>query len=189
MKKLVLMIIALVATVSTMFAGNKVNVVSGNVNAIQGKNVYVDFDYSKMMILDEDTKKTMTEAQFCQMKGEDWVRDMGKDTQEAEAYFKQQLQKKAKGFNVVSDKADADYVLTCQPTTFSYGNPYAFQAFMSNDVKGFFVGKFIVADKSGNNVAKLDCMKVTGKGGWSWTIQKNKVYIEVANNVAKTLNK
>ena len=187
MKKFVFTLIALVASTMSMFAGSKVTFVSGDASSINDKKVYIEYDYSKMQILDEDSKNTMSELEFCKMKGEDWVRDMGKDTKEAENWFFKTMKKKAKGFTVVDDKSQADVVLTLQPTTFSYGNPYAYSAFMSNDVKGFFVGQAYLTTKDNQSVAQLDIAKLCGDGGLSWTIQKNKVYIKVAEALAKAM--
>ena len=191
MKKLIFSIMcAMVATISAV-AGSPFKVVDGQLPSLQDKKVFVEYDEKDMMILDEDTKKTMTIEQFCQMKGEDWVRDIHKDDFDAHTAFEKVLFKKAK-FTLVNEKSDADYILVCKPTTFSYGNPHvAVTAFMSNDVFGFFIGEFYIKTPAGATVAKIDCKKIhpSSSGGWSFTAQKCGVYEKVAKELVSFLKK
>jgi len=192
MKKILLTLFALVV-VFTASARHDVELKSGSLKSLQGKSIYIAFDYSKMMIYDEDTQKTMTETEFCQMKGEDWVRDQGKDTEEAEAYFIKTMKEKATTVNIVEDASAADFVVTVIPHIFSYGNPNplaAFKSILLKTIDGFFTGEIIVTDKDGNDVAKLYGEKIMGEEPrHSWTIAKNYVYINTAKSFIKSLKK
>lgn len=188
MKRILFAIVALVAS-TLSFAGSPVRVTLGSIPALTGKRVFVEFDYSKMVVLDEDSKKTMTIQEFCKLKGEDWVRDMGKDDVAAEDDVREVLGKKLNKVNFVNDKSQADYVLVIKTLTFSYGNPFALKGFMPKDVLGFFVGDFTIKDANGTSVAEMSCKKVNGPGGMTWTQQKRRVYIKVAKVLASALKK
>ena len=186
MKKYLLALLTLMVS-TVMMAGSPFTVKSGNVPAMKDSKVYVEYDLSKMVVLDEDSKKEMSMHDFCKLKGDDWVRDEGKDDVDAQSTFTEKLGKKAK-FDVVSDKSTADYTIVVQPTKFSYGNPFAFGAFMSNDVKGFMIANIIIKDKSGATVAELAMKKVNPSGqGYNWTHQKCQVYEKAAKELASYL--
>lgn len=188
MKKILFTVVALFACVFA-FAGSPVKVVSGALPSLEGKKIAIVHDYSKMMILDEDSKKTMTIDAFCEMKGEDWVRDKGKDNVDAEGDFAEVIADKASKITFVTDKSNADYVLIVQPTTFGYGNPFAFKAFLPKDVNGFFEGNFILKTADGSAVAEMNCEKTIGPGGYNWTHQKCNVYKTIAKQLASVLKK
>lgn len=188
MKRFLIAFVALfVATLS--FAASPIKVKSGSLPSLSGKKVFIEYDYSKMKILDEDSKKTMSIQEFCKLKGEDWVRDMGKDDVDAQDDFKKTLVGKLGKIAFVDDKSAADYILVVNVDTFSYGNPFAFGAFMSKDVQGFFIGSFDIKDANGNKVAELSCNKIQGTGGYNWTMQKCRVYVTVAKALASVLKK
>lgn len=188
MKRFLIAFVALfVATLS--FAASPIKVESGSLPSLSGKKVFIEYDYSRMKILDEDSKKTMTIDEFCKLKGEDWVRDMGKDDVDAQDDFKKTLADKASKITFVDDKSSADYILVVKVDTFSYGNPFALRAFMSKDVMGFFIGSFDIKETNGNKVAGLSCKKIVGTGGYNWTMQKCRVYVKVAKELASVLKK
>ena len=189
MKKYLFTMLAAVLC-TTAFAKDPIKTTSGNPAVIQGKKIYVTIDNSTTIIVDEDSKKEMSIEEFCKMQGGDWLKDMGKDDVEALEEFNMTLSDKSKKFEVVSNKADADYILVCKADKFSYGNPFAFSGFMSNDTNGFFIGRFFIQTPSGETVAEMSCSKITADNTlMSWTRQKRYVYQFVAKRLASFLNK
>ena len=190
MKKYILSLLVLLVSSVAMAKGPHFVLNSGSLPKLDGKRVFIEYDNSQMIVLDEDSKKEMTIEEFCRMKGDDWVRDMGKDDVDAQSTFEEKLNDKAK-FTIAQDKADADYIMVVKPTKFSYGNPLAFGAgFMSNDVLGFFIGKIILKSASGSQVAEIQVNKITGTGiTYTWTNQKCEVYKQVAKHLASYLKK
>ncbi|MCQ2147730.1 MAG: hypothetical protein MJZ16_09465 [Bacteroidales bacterium] len=190
MKKYILSLIVLTISVVS-FAKSPIRVVSGSPSVVKGKTVFVEFDNKDAVIVDEDTKKSMTIEEFCQMKGGEWVQDMGKDDVEALEEINETLSNKAKSFNVTYNKSTADYILVVRTDTFSYGNPLAFgAAFLPKDALGFFIGKFIIKTPSGETVCELACEKVNADGiTYTWTKQKRRIYMLATKELASVLNK
>lgn len=190
MKKYILALVALTLCL-TSFAKSPIRVTSGSPSVVKGKTVFVEFDNKGAIIVDEDTKKSMSIEEFCQMKGGEWIQDMGKDDVEALEEINETLSDKAKSFSVTYDKSAADYILVVRTDTFSYGNPLAFgAAFLPKDALGFFIGKFIIKTPSGDTVCEMSCEKVNADGiTYTWTKQKRRIYFLATKELASVLNK
>lgn len=195
MKKLVFTIIATLIGVAA-FAKSSITLTGGDLKGInlEGKNILIKFDYKKCKIFDEDTKKIMTEKEFCAMKGKDWVRDLGKDHVAAEASFSQAFAHKNKSLNVVTSKKQANYTIVYHITLFCYGNPVSGMiagSFAGKNAKGFAEGWFEVIDnKSGKTVARLEHKRIYGSNfATSWSQKREFVYISVSKTLAKYLAK
>lgn len=192
MKKIMFSVI--VALMSVMaFAGSPVSLKSGSAKAVNAKGVKVAvaFDYSECMYFDEDTKKTMTEDAFLEMKGADWVADKGKDTPEAEKSFCETFDKASKTAKTATE--GADFTIVYHPTLFCYGNPVAGMIagpFAGRDALGWLEGWFEIKDAEGNVIATLEHERIYGSGfAASWALKREYCYDNVAEELADWLKK
>lgn len=194
MKKIVTLVLFICLTLMAE-AGCDVRLKSGSVPSInvRGVTIYMEFDYSADRIFDENTGAIMTEHEFCVMKGDDWVKDEGKDHAEAERSFSEQLNKQHLKVVAVSSREEARYTIVWHIDLFCYGNPPVLIAapFYANKVKGFAEGRFDIIDNAtGQVVATLSQARTYGSEyGYSWSIQREYIYDNVAKELAKFLKK
>ena len=194
MKRIVFLLLLVVSV--TAFAGSPIKLISGSVNGMNKKNVTIimQFDYSNCKIFDEDTEITFEPDDFYAMKGDDWVRDKGKDIPEAERSFSETFNEESDNIVAVYKPELATYTIVYKMDLFCYGNPVATMVagpFTPQNAKGFACGTFDIIDNSTNEVvATLSSDRIFGSiFAATWSIKREYVYDNVAEELAEFFNK
>ena len=193
--KRVFFLLLLALSVSAAFAGSPIKLISGSVNGMnkQTVTIFMEFDYSDCKIFDEDTEVTFEPDDFYAMKGDDWVRDKGKDIPEAEKSFSETFNEESDNIVAVYKRELATYTIVYKMDLFCYGNPVATMIagpFTPKNARGFALGTFDVIDNSTNEVvAKLSSDRIYGAiYAATWSIKREYVYDNVAEELAEFFN-
>ena len=202
--------IVMAAAVSEVaFAGDDIKVASGDASVLmQSGKAYVEFDYSKTMVVEYDGKKIDKKekqqklADYLKSRGDDFVRDWEKDQPDAYRFMYAQIRKLGKKGGLEFDKEDitnstnADYKLRVVVDYLDWGNSAAAivswgVGFMSSKAGGMVMsGKVEVVNvRTGKVECVIDVPFLKTQSGETDTMRLRSLYMELGKAIVSIAKK
>jgi hypothetical protein len=185
MKNIVLVIFAVLASVTIATAKPDVTVIKGSLVELKKSNakMFVRWDYTNSTIEGKEVNTYLKE------RGDDWVRDYNGEINKAEANFRERLNDESGDVQAINDESYADYVIVMRVKDFHYGQTGLSVAIGFGAGDAHLTGTMEIYKKGQSEpIAVLDVDGVPG-AGFGNEIRRVEAYRELAENLAKLIKK